>query len=190
MRRHISPETRRRRMLAVPIVLALVVMLAWAWFAVTKLWFPRLDPVPDDVDVIVQLGGAYGQDYMNARQLAVDRGVHDLVISEPTGIPKLHDRYCAPLTGVTVHCFAPDPSTTRGEARGFAALAEENGWHSAYVVGTNREHTARVRLYFERCWDGELAVNRPGSPRSFTEHLYQAGYQTAGWLRAVRNNAC
>lgn len=190
MRRHISPEARWRSLLAIPIALALVVILAWAWFAVTTLWLPRLDSPPSDVDVVVQVGGIPTTDYQLARDTAVKLGVHDLVISDPTTSATVHDRYCGPLPGVTVHCFAPDPSTTRGEARGFAALAEANGWKSAYVIATNREHVERVRMYFDRCWDGTLAVNRPSSPRSFTEHLYQAGYQTAGWLRAVRNNGC
>ena len=112
------------------------------------------------------------------------------MISEPTGVQSFWDSYCAPLEGVEVHCFAPDPSTTRGEAQKFARLADDHGWDSAMVLGTGREHVERVRLYFERCWDGELAVNKPSSTRSFTNHLFQAGYQTAGWARAMQERDC
>lgn len=162
----------------------------WGWFAVTKIYLPRLDPVPRDVDVLVQVGGIPWKDYQSARDTAQRLGIPDLVLSDPSTGTTVRDRYCGPLPGVRVHCFAPAPSTTRGEARGFAALAEENGWHSAYVLATGREHVARARLYFSRCWGGELAVNRPPSGRSVTVHLTQSLYQTAGWAKAMRDRSC
>lgn len=190
MPRRISPQARRRRSFTVLAAILVILVGAWSWFAVTKIYFPRLDSVPEGLDVIVQLGGAYNMDYMAARQLAKELNVPDLVISEPTGLQPRHDRYCGPLDGVDVHCFAPEPSTTRGEARGFAALAEEHGWRTAFVMGTGREHTERVRLYFSRCWDGTLAVNRPASGRSVSEHLRQGFYQSAGWARALTYRGC
>lgn len=170
-------------------VFLLILGAAWSWFAVTKIYAPRLDPVPGDVDVIVQLGGIPPGDYRAARDLAERTGVRDLVLSNPVGASVEH-RYCGPLAGVTVHCLTPDPSTTRGEARGFAALAYGHGWRSAYVTGTGREHVGRVRFYFARCWDGELAVNAPASSRSFLEHVRQGVYQTAGWVKAVSYDRC
>lgn len=189
VRRVIGPQARRRRRLLVPAAVVLLLAVAWGWFAVTKIWFPRLDPVPADVDVVMQVGGIPPGDYQAARDLAQRLHVGDLVLSNPVG-RSVEDSYCGPLDGVRVHCFAPDPSTTRGEAREFAALAEQNGWHSAYVMGTGREHVARVRLYFGRCWDGELAVNRPESGRSVVRHLREGLYQTAGWARALTYDRC
>ncbi|WP_420099009.1 hypothetical protein [Corynebacterium sp.] len=179
---------RRVRQVAV-MVLAFLVCL-WGWFAVTKIYLPRLDPLPADVDVLMQVGGAKPEDVTAARRLAQDRSIADLVISVPTGVQSFRDAWCAPLGGVRVHCFTPDPSTTRGEAQEFARLAQRNNWTSAMVLATGREHVERVRLYVTRCWDGDLSVNRPATSRSMVNHLKQAGYQTAGWGRAMKTRDC
>ena len=189
MPRRISPQARRRRLLATVATVLVVLVGAWGWFAVTKIYFPRLDPVPEDADVLVQLGGIPPGDYQTARDAAQQLNVPTLVLSNPIG-DTVRERYCGPLAGVEVICFTPDPSTTRGEARGFTALAAEHGWDSAVVLGTSREHVERVRLYFSRCWDGTLAVNRPASGRSVSEHLRQGFYQSAGWARALTYRSC
>ena len=178
------------RVLAALVTLVVVILAAWAWFLMDKVYAPRTDPLPDDVDVMVQLGGASPPDYDAARAFAQARHIPTLVISDPTGSPRAHDRYCGPLEGGRVSCFAPRPSDTRGEARNFATMAADNGWRSAFVLGTGREHVERVRLYFSRCWDGELAVNRPPGDRPFLTHLKQAVYQTAGWARAEIDRQC
>ncbi|MDN6662208.1 hypothetical protein ACTXKQ_03520 [Corynebacterium variabile] len=190
MPRRISPQARRRRSFTVLAAILVILVGAWSWFAVTKIYFPRLDPAPENADVLVQVGGIPWKDYQTARDTAQRLGIPDLVLSDPSSGTEVTDRYCGPLQGVRVHCFVPDPSTTRGEARGFAELAEQNDWHSAYVLATGREHVERARLYFSRCWDGELAVNRPASGRSVTVHLKQSAYQTAGWIKALRDRAC
>lgn len=172
------------------ILLLVFSLCLWGWFALTKIYLPRLDPLPSDVDVLMQVGGAAPADMLRARELAQDNGIPDLVISDPTGVQRFHDTWCAPLEGVRVHCFAPDPSTTRGEAQEFARLASEHQWASAMVLATGREHVERVRLYFSRCWDGELSVNRPASSRPLLTHVKQAGYQTAGWARAMTTLDC
>jgi hypothetical protein len=190
------PRTHRRtpgpltRVGRVGVLVLAFALSLWAWFALTKIYLPRLDPIPADVDVLMQVGGAAPADVTEARRLAQEHGIADLVISDPTGVPGFRDSWCAPLPGVRVHCFAPDPSTTRGEAREFARLAAENHWTSAMVLATGREHVERVRLYFGRCWDGELSVNRPASTRAPLVHLKQAGYQTGGWARALTTLDC
>ena len=80
-------------------VLAVTLVLAglWSWFAATKIYFPRLDPVPDDVDVLMQVGGASPADFPAARKMAQDNDIPHLVISEPTGVQSFWDSYCAPL---------------------------------------------------------------------------------------------
>jgi len=45
--------------------------------------------------------------------------------------------------------FVPIPSTTRGEARGVAALARAHGWRHVVVV-TSTYHVPRARLIFRR----------------------------------------
>ncbi|MEY8565657.1 hypothetical protein AALF15_03670 [Corynebacteriaceae bacterium 7-707] len=182
-----APLTRALR---VGVLLLAFVLTLWSWFAVTKIYLPSLDPFPADVDVLMQVGGAAPSDVTDARRLAQEHGVTDLVISDPTGVQSFRDSWCAPLEGVKVHCFTPDPSTTRGEAREFARLAEQNHWTSAMVLATGREHVERVRLYVSRCWDGDLSVNRPASSRAPLTHLKQAGYQTAGWGRAMTTLDC
>ncbi|MGO1950357.1 MAG: hypothetical protein ACTH1D_12035 [Mycobacteriaceae bacterium] len=191
-RSRVGSRLGRRGRRVVWSLLAILIVLAslWSWFAVTKIYFPRLDPVPQDADVLFQVGGASPPDFPAARDLAQKEGIPDLVISEPTGNRTLRDSYCGPLEGVEVHCFSPDPSTTRGEAQEFGRLAEDNGWDTAMVLSTGREHVERVRLYVERCWDGDLSVNRPASERSLTNHLYQSAYQTLGWARAMTDREC
>lgn len=193
MVRRISPPARRRHRVVSAAAVVLTLCCLWGGFAVTKIYAPRLDPVPADADVLVQLGGVPWEDYGTARETAQRLGIPDLVLSDPTAPSAgttVHDRFCGPLDGVRVHCFSPDPSATRGEARAFAALARAQGWHSAYVLGTGREHVERVRLYFSRCWDGELAVNRPASGRSLRTHVSQSWYQTAGWVKAFTDRKC
>lgn len=189
-RTHLRPRATGAHARAVGVLLLSFLLCLWGFFALTKIYLPRLDPLPADVDVLMQVGGAAPSDALAARELAQEHGISDLVISDPTGVQRFHDAWCAPLDGVRVHCFAPEPSTTRGEAREFADLAEDNGWESAMVLSTGREHVERVRLYFERCWDGDLSVNRPESPRSVVNHLKQAVYQTAGWGRAMKTLDC
>lgn len=199
-----SPRIRPRRLPAprhVAVTVLVLVVCLWGWFALTKIYLPQLDRLPDpaaasdggddaSVDVLMQVGGAAPSDYPEARRAAQEHGISDLVISDPTGVQRFHDDWCAPLEGVRVHCFAPEPSTTRGEAQEFARLAAENNWGSAMVLATGREHVERVRLYFARCWDGDLSVNRPPSPRSPVAHLKQGFYQTAGWARAMKTLDC
>lgn len=190
MPRRISPTARRRHILAVFGTVIAVLVGAWSWFAVTRIYFPDLDAAPEEADVLVQVGGIPWRDYEIARDTAQRLGIRDLVLSDPSSGSLVNDRYCGPLEGVHVHCFSPVPSTTRGEARGFAKLAEQHNWRSAYVLATGREHVERARLYFSRCWDGELAVNRPASERSVRTHLSQSWYQTAGWLKALQDSSC
>lgn len=57
--------------------------------------------------------------------------------------------------GFRVVCFRPAPYSTRGEARGFARLARENGWHSV-VIATSTFHVTRARMLFRRCFDGRV----------------------------------
>ena len=67
--------------------------------------------------------------------------------------PELLD---APLP-FEVFTFVPDPSTTRGEARGVARLAEERGWHRILVV-TSTYHVLRAGLIFRRALRGRVDV--------------------------------
>lgn len=188
--RTLRPGRRRRVLVRTAVVTVVVLLAGWGLFLVDKVYAPQMDAPPDDVDVMVQLGGAAPPDYDAARSFAGAHHIPALVISEPTGSRWAQDRYCGPLEGVEVICFSPDPSTTRGEAQDFTALATKHGWRSAYVLGTGREHAERVRLYFSRCWDGELAVNKPPGRRPFLTHLKQSVYQTAGWIRAETDRSC
>ena len=63
-----------------------------------------------------------------------------------------------------VFAFVPDPSTTRGEARGVAHLAEEHGWHRILVV-TSTYHVLRARLIFGRALPGRVDMVACGCDR-------------------------
>lgn len=176
--------TRHRRCV-ISVTLLGILLVLWGWFAVAKIYSPQLDALPKDVDVLVQLGGVPVGDYQAARDLAQQRDIPDLVISNPIPGTSVTKKYCGPLPGVRVHCIVPNPSTTYGEALAFADLADTYRWTSAFVLATGREHVERARFYFSHCWDGTLTVNRPASGRSMWVHINQSWYQTAGWIRAI-----
>jgi uncharacterized SAM-binding protein YcdF (DUF218 family) len=64
---------------------------------------------------------------------------------------------------VTIMCFHPDPSTTRGEARYIGALAEQRHWKSVTLV-TSPDHAWRARLRVMRCFPGDVYVSTTPLP--------------------------
>jgi uncharacterized SAM-binding protein YcdF (DUF218 family) len=67
--------------------------------------------------------------------------------------------------------FAPDPPSTRGEARGIAALVRERGW-TRIVVVTSTFHVFRARLILRRALACEIRVVAAGmNRRRLPRHL-------------------
>ena len=95
-----------------------------------------------------------------------------------------------PAPGVDLHCFAPDPPTTKGEGRELRRLASQHGWRTVIVV-TFRPHISRARFILEQCFDGDLVmVASPGSHYRYSRWAFEYVYQTAGYSRAVLQPGC
>jgi hypothetical protein len=79
---------------------------------------PRVDELRH-ADAIVILSGPHHGRYLFGFELAEQGWAPNLVVSNPSGTdnPRL-TRYCdEPHARFAVHCFVPDPPTTKGEAR-------------------------------------------------------------------------
>ena len=63
----------------------------------------------------------------------------------------------APVRGVKLICFDPNPPNTRGEAEFFGRLAREYHWKSVILV-TGREQDTRARMLMSRCFGGPIYV--------------------------------
>ena len=116
---------RRRLLLSVSVVLAVVVGAALVGFPVYVK--PQIDRLRKAGAILVIGGGGYSERYRYGFQLAKEGWAPHLVLSNPDGA---RDRYltkrCATLqVGFTAECFVPDPATTLGEARELRRLAAE-----------------------------------------------------------------
>jgi len=114
---------------------------------------PELPPLPQRADVIFVLSGYGDRDHI-ARRL-VREGRAPVVVRSTTAERAAAGCLSDLASQVTVLCIHPEPYTTRGEARAFAALAAEHGWRSVILVST-RDQAWRARVRVGRCFDGEI----------------------------------
>jgi uncharacterized SAM-binding protein YcdF (DUF218 family) len=129
-------------------------------------------------DAVVVLGGATFMDRLYAAYKLLDRFPGAVLVVSIPGT-----NFC-PRKGPSasrVVCFRPDPSTTQGEARAAARLAEQNGWTSMTVV-TTTDQVWRARLRFSRCWAGQLRVVQ--APTSLYVRLKTLPYEMAASVKA------
>lgn len=142
-------------------------------------------------DAILVLSGPHHLRYPFGFDLAEQGWAPNLVISNPNPAdnPRLTDFCAAPHPGVAVHCFDPDPATTKGEGRELRRLAMEYGWRTIIVV-TFRPHISRARFILHQCFDDDLVMvaspDQISGPRWAFEYLYQ----TAGYARALVQPGC
>lgn len=151
---------------------------------------PQVDPLRR-ADAIFVLGGPGYERYPYGLELRTQNWAPMVVVSNPNG-PK--DRwltqYCAtPPPLLNLHCFIPDPPTTKGEARELWRLATTYGWRTVIVV-TFRPHISRARFILERCFDGDLVMVASPSHLSLAQWGYQYLYQSAGYVRAAFELNC
>ena len=96
---------------------------------------------------------------------------------------------CATEQPYPVHCLDPDPVTTQGEAQGFAALAQAQGWQSTAVL-THRSHLGRAGILIRRCFPGQ--VDQVASQERYVP-LYWAFrlvYETGAWMKMALTPGC
>ncbi len=128
----------------------LVAFSSWRYFV-----RPTTDR-PQSADAIVLFAGGRGERLEVALELLEDGVARHLVL--PNGnLPNWDDanQLCDGEWDFEVHCFAPDPDNTWGEASGVGELAVENGWDRLVGV-TSTYHVHRVRLLLGRCFDGSI----------------------------------
>ncbi|MGW0036457.1 YdcF family protein [Gordonia sp. NPDC003376] len=186
--------TRRRRAALIVVVTVLVVTGAFYGLGFQLFYRDHSDPLRH-ADAIVVLGGEHDgrEDY--GLRLAREGYANTVVISNPylnehyntAASGRLMQRVCSSGTDtIEVICFAPDPSTTRGEAMKVQQLARQRGWTTVIVISW-RYHLVRARYIFGQCFGGNVimrAVPRsyPASPKYWS---YQFAYQYGGLAKAV-----
>jgi hypothetical protein len=151
---------------------------------------PQIDRLRH-ADAIFILGGYGDLRYSFGLELGIQGWAPNVVVSNPRGKddPWLTD-YCATRhTGFDLKCFTPDPPTTKGEGRELHRLASQFGWRTVIVV-TFRPQISRARFILERCFNGDLVM--VASPDYLPAHrwVFEYGYQTAGYARAVLQPDC
>jgi uncharacterized SAM-binding protein YcdF (DUF218 family) len=155
-------------------VFAVVIAGVSALIAHLFVW-PDLPPLPQQADVIVQLGGPG-----NRRLVALDlaRQGRAPLVAISVSDDEVNTKWChkGRLSGVAVVCFHSQPFTTRGEARAIAQLAEQRRWQSVILV-TTRDQASRATLRVSRCFDGKVFVATARLPwyRWPTQIVYQSG---------------
>lgn len=152
--------------------------------------WPQVDQ-PRHADAIFILGGYGDRRYPFGLNLAMEGWASDLVVSNPIGPNDQWDRdYCtSPPPRLRMHCFTPDPPTTRGEALELRRLSQRHGWRTVIVV-TFRPHISRARYILERCFDGDLVMVASPARVSPVRWTFEYVYQTAGYLRAALRPGC
>ena len=146
-------------------------VLTWRWIL-----SPDTSSVDslERADAVVLFVGGRGERLETALEVMDTTGTPVLVI--PNGLsPTWPDanELCQNATEFEVVCLAPDPDSTRGEARLIAELAEDRGW-SLVIMVTSTYHVSRAELMLSRCFPGTItAVD--ASPE----------ISAAGWTRHV-----
>jgi uncharacterized SAM-binding protein YcdF (DUF218 family) len=151
---------------------------------------PQIDQLRH-ADAILILGGEYYTRYAYGFDLAMQGWAPNLVVSNPRGADNkdLTARCATEYTAFALHCFTPDPPTTKGEARELRRLSSQYGWRSVIVV-TFRPHISRARYILEQCFDGDLVMVTSPADISAPRWAFEYFYQTAGYLRAVLQPSC
>lgn len=151
---------------------------------------PQIDSLRR-ADAILILGGFGDSRYSYGLDLGLQGWAPNLVVSNPIGATDQWERnFCtAPPPRLTLHCFVPDPPTTKGEGLELRRLAEQYGWHTVIVV-TFRPHISRARFILERCFLGDLIMVESPEHVPLSRWVFEYFYQTTGYLRAVLERGC
>jgi hypothetical protein len=161
------------------VILVLTVLVVAFSTATARLFIFPPQGMPPRVDAVVMLDGP--GDVLNvALRLATDHRARFLVVSQGT----LASRDPCPqqVHNVTLICFNPIPSTTRGEAEFVGRLAKTFHWHSIAVVAITPQ-VSRARLRVERCFSG--SVYMVSAPMTKSTWPYQIAYEWGSLIKAM-----
>ena len=145
--------------------------------------------IPASVDAIVALGGD-NERALRGYDLLRMGVAPELVVSHTEGRNPLRARGSAamvlchdPPEGVS--CVAPDPDTTRGEARAIAELADAHGWERVVVV-TAGFHARRAGLLVGQAAPAlDVTVVKVAYNRTLARDAWYVIHETGGLLDAV-----
>jgi hypothetical protein len=183
-------SARGRRLLLWVVAAGVVVLLAWLSVCYVVIVKPATD-APVKVDAVVVLGPPDANDrYDEALSLVRAGYTNTLVLSAvTTEQPALYDICLHGLSGVQIHCFYPQPTTTQGEARRITSLAAQYGWKKIIVV-TSAFHVSRARMIIQRCFPGQLLMVGVRKGIGLTQWAYQFLYQTGAYAKAFLHPEC
>ena len=173
-------RSRARLLLIGSVVATTLAVLVYGGLAARFIVWPDLEPVPDRVDAVVELGGLGDRDETTlalAREGRTKYVVHSTMQAEAGTdrcLPAVHD--------VTILCFSADPGTTRGEAQYIGEAAREYGWHSVVLV-TSPDHALRAKLRVSRCFTGKVYIEPSELPAEYWPR--QVIYQSAAFVKAL-----
>ncbi len=189
-RRHATHRRRRFRRVLVSVCLMLVVAVVAVVAGLPVYVRPQVDPLRH-ADAILILGGPDYRRYTFGLDLSAQDWAPNVVVSNPKGTDDAWlTRFCAtPQAGFDLHCFIPDPPSTKGEGRELRRLASQHGWRTVIVV-TLRPHISRARFILEQCFDGDLVMVAIPVQLSVFEWAFHYGYQTLGYVRAMLQPGC
>jgi uncharacterized SAM-binding protein YcdF (DUF218 family) len=184
------PATRGKRALLISGISLLVLFVAWFTFAWLVIGNPKVDH-PKHADAIIILGSPENNARIEAAQRLLDQHVsNQLVISLNSPLQRHAAHLCThPPAGITVTCFQPNPSSTRGEAEEMRRLAQQHGWRSIVVV-TSTFHVSRARMIFKRCISGTVYMVAARKGIGLATWSYQYLYQTGAFIKAVLQSGC
>jgi hypothetical protein len=169
------PVRKRRHWRSVAIALVIAVSAA-----TLRLFIWPDQGMPERVSAIVMLNGT-GDRLTTALDLAWQHRAPFVVISRGSQAFG-HGGDCAPpIPHVTVICFDPNPSTTKGEAEFVGRLAGKYRWQSVALVTTTPQDS-RARLRVGRCFAGPVYVVT--APLSLSAWPYEIAYEWAATVKA------
>jgi hypothetical protein len=151
---------------------------------------PQVDPLRH-ADAILVLGGNGWGRYPFGVELAVQGWAPTVVLSwshEPKDT-WVTQQCTTPHPQLNVHCFTPEPPTTKGEARELRHLAAKYGWRTVIVV-TFRPQISRARFILKKCFAGDLVMVDSPAHLSAPRWAFEYVYQTAGYVRAALDPDC
>jgi uncharacterized SAM-binding protein YcdF (DUF218 family) len=167
-----SRRWRRILAAAAALVVALGVVSA-------RLFIWPAEGMPARVSAIVMLAGP-GDRLPVALRLAREHRASALVVSR--GWLGYGGPCPAPVPGVKLICFDPNPGNTRGEAEFVGRLAQRYGWRSVVLVTTPEQDT-RARVRMGRCFGGSIYVLT--APLPLSNVPYQVAYEWGALFKSL-----
>jgi uncharacterized SAM-binding protein YcdF (DUF218 family) len=151
----VHPVAARRKRRWTVIVACMLGIAIFAVATVRLFIWPDLPQAPPRVDAIIELAGPGHRDGLALALATAHRA--PVLIQSTMAADAMSDTCLPPVPEVTVLCFHPDPSTTRGEAEYIGKMAAERDWRSIILV-TSPDHAWRARMEVSRCFDGDVYV--------------------------------